>query len=123
MASDVGQQFVKALARKDATELKALLRPDVNFRAMTPRRFWEAEDPDTIVDEIILGTWFGPTDEITEVVDIETSTVASRERVGYRLGVTNPTGSYVVEQQAYFDVNNGQISWLRIMCAGYLPAS
>jgi hypothetical protein len=61
MASDLGRDFAEALAHKDAARLKALLRPDVEFRAMTP---------------ILLGQWFEPCDEITHVSGIEMATSA-----------------------------------------------
>ena len=59
MTEAIGEQFVRALAAKDATALKALLHPDIDF----------------------------------------------------------------LEQQAYYETDGDQISWLRIMCAGYQPAS
>jgi hypothetical protein len=119
VAKQVGERFVHALGNKDAEELKALLRADVDFRAMTPGRFWEATDVDVVVDDTILGKWFQPPNEITEIVDIETGSIGSRDRVGYRLKVSGPDGEYLVEQQAYFETDGDRISWLRIMCAGY----
>ena len=121
MKDGVARAFAEALGRKDAPALKALLRPDVNFKAMTPGRFWESGSADEVVDEIMLGAWFEPSDKITEVVSIETADLVSAERVGYRFRVTNLTGRFVVEQQAYVEEKDGQIAWLRIMCAGYRP--
>ncbi|HEY7439033.1 MAG TPA: hypothetical protein VIC35_06510 [Acidimicrobiia bacterium] len=122
MAQSIGEQFADALSRKDAAELKALLQPGLDFRAMTPRKFWESDDPAVIVDDIMLGTWFDPTNEITSLAQVETGSVGSRNRVAYRLEVVNGDGVHHVEQQCYFEVENGKISWLRIMCAGYVPA-
>jgi hypothetical protein len=121
MGNQVGEQFARALAAKDADGLKRVLRTDLDFRAMTPGRFWESSDANAVVDDIILGTWFGPTDRIIELVSVETDDVGTRERVGYRMKVTNADGDHVVEQQAYFETDGDRISWLRIMCAGYLP--
>jgi hypothetical protein len=117
----LGREFAEALGRKDAVRLRALLRTDVDFRAMTPGRFWESDSADTVVDDILLGKWFEPSDEITEIVDVETATVGLRQRVGYRFSVTNPDGRYVVDQQAYLQPDGGRIGWLRVMCAGYQP--
>ena len=119
MENGLGRAYADALGRKDAPALKALLRPDVNFKAMTPSRFWESRSADEVVDEVLLGTWFGPLDEIAEILSVETDDVVSAQRVGYRFRVTNPTGRFVVEQQAYIEAEDGQISWLRVMCAGY----
>ena len=38
--NDLGSQFVAALAAKDTDRLVALFAPNVDFRAMTPGRFW-----------------------------------------------------------------------------------
>jgi hypothetical protein len=121
MAEVVGERFARALAAKDAGELKSLLRSDVDFRAMTPGKFWEATDVDVIVDETMLGTWFAPERRITEVVAVQTENVGSLDRVGYRFKVERPDGEFIIEQQAYFETDADKISWLRIMCSGFLP--
>ncbi len=121
MTDHVGTRFAQALADKDAAELKALLRPDVDFRAMTPGRFWESNDVDEIVDETILGTWFDPERQITELVNVDTDSIGSVERVGYRFTVVRPDGDFTIEQQAYYQTDGATIAWLRIMCSGFLP--
>jgi hypothetical protein len=119
--STVGERFVTALAAKDRVALTSLLRPDVDFRAMTPSRFWEASDAASVVDDTVLGHWFEPQDVITGVIQMESGRVGPRSRVRYQLAVTSPDGPHVVEQQVYYETDDGRISWLRIMCAGYLP--
>ena len=121
MPNPTAERFVRALAAKDVDALKALFQANVDFRAMTPNKFWEAAANDTIVDDILFGHWFEPQDRITDVVELETSRVGTRDRVGYRLAVSSPDGEYLVEQQAYFETIDDQISWMRIICAGYLP--
>jgi len=119
---NVGERFVTALAAKDRDALTELLRPDVDFRAMTPSRFWEADDAATVVDDTMLGHWFEPQDVITDVIETESGRVGPRASLRYRFAVTSPDGPHVVEQQAYYETDGERISWLRIMCAGYLPA-
>lgn len=121
MSDSLGTRFAHALARKDADALRALLRPDVSFRAMTPNAFWEADDAGVAIDDILLGRWFEPSDDIDELVAVETAVISNRERVGYRFKVKNADGSYVVEQQAFLEPDGERIGWLRIMCAGFLP--
>jgi SnoaL-like domain len=116
-----GERFARAIAAKDASALLDVLAPDVDFRAMTPGRFWEAGSPQEIVDDVILGRWFEPSDHIDALESVESDTVADRERVIYRFHVTNADGSFLVEQSAYFEVVDDRISWLRVMCAGYRP--
>ena len=119
----IGEQFARCLAAKDADGLKALLRSDVDFRALTPGRAWEGTSAATIVDETILGTWFDPERRIVDVLAIQTDTVGPLERVGYRFRVERPDGEFVIEQQAYLETEGEQISWLRIMCSGFLPVA
>jgi hypothetical protein len=116
-----GERFAHAIAVKDAPALLEVLAPDVDFRALTPGRFWEAANAKEIVDDVILGRWFDPSDHIDALESVESSPVADCERVIYRFRVTNDDGVFLVEQSAYFEVVDDRISWLRIMCAGYRP--
>ncbi len=109
------------MAAKDASALLTLLAPQVDFRAMTPGRFWEASSADELVKDVILGHWFDGSDRIDAIEGIESDTVVDRERVGYRFRVTNDDGAFIVEQQAYLGVENDTVTWLRIMCSGFRP--
>jgi hypothetical protein len=121
MTSDVGERYVQAIAAKDSEALLALLSPSIDFRALTPGRFWEASSPDEVVDGTIFGFWFEPTDQIEAIDNVEHGEVGSRQRVGYRFRVRNGDGAFLVEQQAYFECDAEQITWLRVMCSGYQP--
>ncbi len=116
-----GERFARAIAAKDAPALVGLLAPRIDFRAMTPGRIWEADSPEQLVDEVILGSWFEPTDRIEAIEGIENGAVADRQSVRYRFRVTNDDGAFLVEQQAYLDVEDEGITWLRVMCSGYRP--
>jgi len=120
MTSDLGTAFATAVAAKDHSAVRRLLHPEVDFRAMTPQKFWEAAGPDDVL--MALGTWFDDDDAIEGVDAVETDAFADRQRVGYRLRVRNGDGLHLVEQQAYLTERDGRIGWLRIMCAGYRPA-
>lgn len=119
MSQPLGESFALALAAKDDARLRDLLHPDVDFNAMTPRKVWPGSNPDDVLDALHL--WFEDSDHIEEVVSIETDAFADRERVGYRLRITNPDGEHLLEQQAYLSESDGRIGWLRIMCSGYRP--
>ena len=120
MAASLGEMFARALAAKDFDRIAALLHPEVDFRGMTPGRFWEAGTAVQAIDEI-LRSWFEDSDHIDELLQVDTSRVADRERVGYRLAVTNPDGNFLVEQQAYYETTDGSITWMRVLCSGYRP--
>jgi hypothetical protein len=117
----LGAAFASALAAKDFRRVAELMHPEIDFRGMTPRRFWEAGDPDSVVSEI-LRQWFEDKDEIVSLEHVETDAFADRERVGYRFSVRNPDGSFLVEQQAYLSERDGRIGWMRVVCSGFRPA-
>jgi hypothetical protein len=123
MSSELGLQFAKALAAKDRQALLDVLSPEVDFRALTPRKPWESTSATEVVDDVILGTWFDSGDDITSLDDVEVSSFADREKLRYQLRVTNADGDFAVEQQAYYAADAGRIRWLRILCSGYCPLS
>jgi hypothetical protein len=118
----LGADFARAVASKDKAQLRALMHPDVDFRGLTPRKFWEAHDPDAVL-EVVFGNWFEDTDEIESVDRLDTGGVADREHVTYRFSVRNPEGRFVVEQQAYLTEQDGRIGWMRVLCTGFRPAA
>jgi hypothetical protein len=119
MSSELGLQFAKSLAAKDRQGLLDVLAPEVDFRALTPRKPWESGSATEVVDDILLGTWFDAGDDIRSLVDVEAGSFANREKLRYQVRVTNGDGDWSVEQQAYYTVDGGRIDWLRILCSGY----
>lgn len=115
-----GAEFARALADKDFDRLIALFDPVVEFRGVTPRKFWEADSPQALVDNV-LSVWFDDSDEIVALERLETDAFADRERVGYRFRVRNPEGSFLVEQQLYVSAPEGRINWMRSVCSGFRP--
>jgi hypothetical protein len=117
------QRYVAAIAAKDTDALRGLFADEVDFRGMTPRRGWEAATPQAVA-EVILGNWFDG-DDIDVVRSVETSTIESgaspRYRVGYRMDGSNEHGKFTVEQQAYYELADGKITWMRVLCSGFLP--
>ncbi len=118
--SEIGLALAQAITDKDADGLRAVLAPDVDFTAITPRRHWSAATADDVV-KIVFGSWLEDKDRIDAVEHVETDAFADRERVGYRFSVTNPEGRFLVEQQAYLDVQDGRIGWIRLVCSGFRP--
>lgn len=116
----LGQRLVRSLVAKDGDGLRALMHDGVDFRALTPGRYWESTDADSVVDGIILGTWFAPDRRITEVVALETEAIGALERIRYQLAAELPDGSYLVEQQAYLEAGSDRIAAIRIVCSGYV---
>ena len=116
----LGTQFAEALAAKDFDVIATLLHTEIDFRGMTPRKHWEAHDPDAVIGGI-LRSWFDDDDHIVALVHLDTDAFADRERVGYRFRVRRADGTYLVEQQAYLEVRDGRIGWMRVLCSGFRP--
>jgi len=117
----LGADFARAFCDKDSARVRELLHAEIDFRGLTPNRFWEASDRDEVV-EILFGNWLEDNDHVDGLEGIEADTVADRERVGYRFSVSNPDGRFLVEQQAYLSTRDGQIDWIRVVCSGFRPA-
>ncbi|MGH3362924.1 MAG: nuclear transport factor 2 family protein [Nocardioides sp.] len=119
----LGKRFATAMAEKDAETLRDLLTHDVDFKGLTPGRFWEAGTPEEVA-AILFGTWFAPDDHIERLVAAEDGEdVADVHRVGYRFEVTTPDGPHTVEQQAYYRQADGRLSYVRVVCSGFRPST
>ncbi len=118
--AQLGRDLAQALATKDYDRVADVLDPDVDFRGLTPRRAWEASSAEEFVSDV-LGSWFEESDEIDELLSLESGAVADRERVAYQLRGHNADGPFVVEQQAYYAARDGRITWLRVLCSGFRP--
>jgi hypothetical protein len=116
----LGRQLVRAVVSKDAGALRALFSTPVVFRAVTPRRFFDAETAIGVVD-VVLGVWFGPDRTVTGVAFVETDAVADVNKVSYRLEVDGSSGPTVVEQVAYYSAQDGRITAMRLICSGFQP--
>jgi hypothetical protein len=120
-ASNLADRFTAALAARDAAALRSLFGSEVDFRGLTPGRCWTAGTPDALVNDVILGAWFEPCDAIQRIESVQSGQVGTRTRIGYRLRVKNPGGTFTVEQHAFCDLTNGKITWLRMLCSGFVP--
>jgi hypothetical protein len=120
--TSLGTSFAEAFAAKDGARIRELVHPEIDFRALTPNRNWEAGDPDALV-EILFSDWLEDSDEVESLDSVETDSFADRERVGYRLSVSCPDGRHVVEQQAYIEERDGRIGWMRVVCSGFRPVT
>ena len=97
-----------------------LLHPEIDFRALTPNRFWEARGPRAVIDEV-LSAWIEEGEQVEELQRVETATVVDRERVGYRYRLRNARGVHLVEQQAFLSERDGKIDTMRVLCSGSRP--
>jgi hypothetical protein len=118
--SGVATAFVDAIVAQDLARAAALLHPEVDFRAMTPNRVWEARDPAGV--EEILRAWLAdPDEEVHGMEATEPSPIVDRIRVGWLVRISDADGLHVFEQQAYVRERDGRIDWMRVICSGWLP--
>jgi hypothetical protein len=119
-----GERYAEALASKDRATLIALLATPVDFQALTPGRHWQAVSAAQVIDEVVLGRWFGPGDEITELASVRAGRVGERQHVEYRLTVLRDGRPHLVEQQMYYEIDeDGRVSYARLLCSGYCPVA
>ncbi len=117
--ADEGRAFARAVAGKDRAGLLEVLADDIDFRALTPGRSWEAASAPEVAD-VLFGSWFEPQDDIVGLLRSEEGTAVEDTRlVAYRFAIRNPDGDFTVEQQAYYRTTEGRISYLRVLCSGF----
>src|ERR1700750_1339846 len=98
--------FARALAIRDFDKLRSLLDPEVEFRALTPRRSWEANgDVETVA---LFQRWFDPQTVIEEIDDVSSHVVGDRTHLVYRFVGHDDDGPFVVEQHFYFTERDGR---------------
>src|SRR4051812_34761743 len=102
----LGARMAHAIAARDENALRSLFAADVVFRAVTPRRFWDAETPVGICD-IVLGAWFDPTKIVTTITSLESGAVGDTRKVAYAMSVELSTASTMIEQVAYYSEQDG----------------
>jgi len=115
----VGERFAHALAAKDGDGLLDLLADPIDFEGLSPGRHWRTDDPRELVEEVLLGSWFEPTDQIERLLEVRVGAVADRRHLSYRFAVRNADGDFFVEHQAYYEVEGPTISWMRLLGSGY----
>ena len=117
----LGARLAVAIARRDEEALRALFATPVEFRAVTPRRFWDAATPSEVAD-IMMGTWFDRSKKIVDLCLVEDDAVGDASKVSYRMAVLTDTGPTVIEQVGYYAEHDGRITHLRLVCSGFRPA-
>ena len=117
----LGGRLAAAIATRDQAALHDLFSTPVQFRAVTPRRFWDAETPAEVAD-IVLGTWFDQSKTTTHVDVVQDDAIGDTQKISYRMSVGTSTGPTVIEQVGYYTQRDGRITHLRLVCSGFQPA-
>jgi hypothetical protein len=118
--SRLASTWVDAIVARDLARAVALLHREVDFRAMTPNRVWDAENPAGV--EAILREWFeDPDEDVQEIEGTESVAIEDTVRVGWLVHISDRDGPHVFEQQAYLREHDAQIDWMRVICSGWIP--
>lgn len=116
----MGAAFAEAVTSKNYARVADLLHPDVDLRALTPNRSWQANESNTVIEQV-LTSWIEPDEHVEELISVDTDTIVDCERVGHRYPLRTLDGSFVVEQQAFLRERDGRIDWVRLVCSGSRP--
>jgi hypothetical protein len=121
VGTSIAVAFVDAIVARDFPRVCGLLDPKIDFRAMTPNRVWEADDPAGV--EEVLRAWFEHPDRTVERVEsADSGAVGDTLRVGWRVHGSGADGPFIYEQQAYVREDEERVVWMRVMCSGPRPA-
>lgn len=81
VGKSIAAAFVDAIVARGFPRVGGLLHPEIDFRAMTPNRVWEADDPAGV--EEVVRTWFEHPDRTIERVEsADSGCVGDTLRVG-----------------------------------------
>lgn len=120
-APTVAERFVDAIVAKDREALLALMAPRVRMRGIAPGRTWDSDDAATLVDDVLLGDFFGPETEITACPWRRTGHVEDVNSASYRLVLRKDGEDLVCETHTFFDVHAERIHALHLLCSGFIP--
>lgn len=141
----VGTAFVDALVRGDFEAMASLLQPEVEFRGLSPHKFLKASRADPVGGVIrAFRLWFfegegayadhpeellscavapfgrGGRYKLSYQIRSKSQEMAQHFRAEYGAEIADDA-DWLVEQEAYFDVREGRIGWLIVLCGGYQP--
>lgn len=122
-APPVAQRFVDAIVSKDREALMDLMAPRVRMRGIAPGRTWDSDDACVLVDDVLLGDFFGPETEILELTWSRTGQVQDVNSASYQLRMLKDGVHLVCETHTFFDVVAGRIHALHLLCSGFLPVA
>ena len=106
--TSLGESFLHALATQNYEGLEKLYQPAVRFRAIVPSGEREGKTAGEAVGWF--RKWFGNCDTI-QILQSTAGPVFDRLFLSYRLRLNDQEhGWRVIEQQAYCDVQDGQIA-------------
>jgi TusA-related sulfurtransferase len=118
-AVSIGESFLHALVAQNFDSLEMLYKPVVRFRAIVP----SGERLGNTSGESAgwFRKWFGKCDAI-QLIQSSAKPVFDRLYISYQLRVHDGVDGWrVIEQHAYGQVQDGQITDMWLICSGFRP--
>ena len=117
----LGARFAAAIEARDRTALRGLFATPVEFRAVTPAQVLGRRDAvrrrGHRARHLVRREQAGHrTSDL-----VEDDTVGGVSKISYRMSVATESGPAVVEQVAYYRVEDGRITYVRLVCSGFRP--
>ena len=95
-----------------------LLAPEVEFRGLTPKKFFELSSREAVIDQY--RKWF-EAGTLDRVEGFEDGAVEQRLRMRYRVFWTNAEAQpFSFEQTVYYEADDRGITWISLMCSGHV---
>ncbi len=118
MSKEIAEKLVESLVKNDFVTIRDLLHNDVVFTAASPEETWNGAGIEAALKEI--RSFFSVDEVLSKTVSLDYFDLPHRSRMSYILeGEEESYGTFQYEHQAYFQVTNGQISHLRMLCSGF----
>jgi hypothetical protein len=112
-----GQRFVAAIAHRAWNELATCLDDAVEFRGLTTKGLFSADNRASALSHV--QTWFGWLDQLT-LLSSKVQPMHDRLHISYRFHARKDQW-YLIEQQAYCSIEDGQIKQIYLVCSGFRP--
>ncbi len=115
MATALGEQLIRSLVDGDFTSAQTLVANSIEFKGLTPYGLFEADNSDDAF--AILQEWFTPAESVESLV---TGSIFDRQKMNYVVACRNPENNteFIFEQGAFYDVSEGKITHLHLVCSG-----
>ncbi|HVP23763.1 MAG TPA: sulfurtransferase TusA family protein [Conexivisphaerales archaeon] len=114
-----GEDFIVALADRNAERLGACFHSEIRLRAIVPRGYQEYSGPSAVAARF--NTWFAEAESI-QILEKNVYRVGDRLHIRYRFRERYADGdSETIEQDAYCDMFEGHIVAMDLLCSGHRP--
>lgn len=113
--------LLEGIAAQDFAGVRAALAPEVHLRALLPGGLREWTGAEAVADRF--ERWFGHTEQFA-ALERDAGEVAGRVALRWRLRLQAErlgAGRFVVEQVAYCDASDHEVTGIDLLCTGYLP--